>query len=218
MLFTKGMKILFIGDSLTDAGASYGSPDNIGAGYVRYIRDYMYSKYPELELDFINKGISGHRSSDLINRWEKDVLDIKPDFLSILIGTNDVWRQFDNLVPDIVDANMFEENLRYMVTSAKNAGIEKILIGEIPPIEKGFTSTYDCSLALENEGNLMIAEYNKRVHKIAAEFNLYICPLHKIFSDNMNKASNIKYTYDGVHPSSTGIMTYAISVINSLSL
>ncbi len=217
MIISEGTKILFIGDSLTDKGASTNDPDTLGMGYPRYMRDYLYSKYPELQLEVINKGISGNRSIDLINRWQSDVLNIKPDILSILIGTNDIWRQFDMPEMDIIDADMYENNLRKMVEAAIENGISKIILCEIPPIEKGFDD-YNCSKALESKGNEMIAEYNKKVHKIASEFDLFLCPLNKILKDNISKGSNIKYTYDGVHPSTTGIMTYAISLINTLLL
>ncbi len=217
MFIENGMKILFIGDSLTDAGASYNSPDEMGNGYPRYIRDYIYAKYPALDLTFYNKGVSGNRTSDLLNRWEKDVLSFSPDLLSICIGTNDIWRQFDSPELDIIDVDKYEDNLRKMITLAKENCNSKILLFEIPPVELGFNN-YECSSILETKGNLLINEYNKRVFKLAAEFNTLYCPLNKIFLYNMNKNKKTKYTNDGIHPTTPGIMTYALSFLSTLNL
>ena len=81
------MKILFQGDSITDANRDYRSFD-LGQGYVHFIKESL----PNTEI--INKGISGNRTLELLERWQADTLDINPDILSILIGVNEVWHHF----------------------------------------------------------------------------------------------------------------------------
>jgi lysophospholipase L1-like esterase len=99
MLFQKNERLVMIGDSITDCGRSAsgeGEPEGTGRGYVAQVEALLHSVYPELSIHVINKGTSGHTVRDLQARWQGDVLDLKPDWLSIMIGTNDVWRQFDN--------------------------------------------------------------------------------------------------------------------------
>jgi lysophospholipase L1-like esterase len=99
MLFEKYDRIVFAGDSVTDM--SSGNPvgeglfDSLGFGYVRMVENLLMSVYPEYNIRVTNSGISGNTSRDLLNRWERDVLNLNPDWVSIMIGINDVWRQFD---------------------------------------------------------------------------------------------------------------------------
>lgn len=218
MLLHKNSKIVFMGDSITDCGATYGNdPEKMGDGYPRYVKDYLYSRYPELHISVINKGVSGQRTCDLLGRWEDDVIKQKPDILSICIGTNDVWRQFDSPDMDIIDADMFEANLRKMIAITKDAINSIIVLFEIPPVEKGFKA-YQCSEALETRGNALIDEYNKRIYHTASHFNTYFCPINKILTHNMAQKTDVKYTYDGVHPGPAGIMTFMLGFINTLGI
>lgn len=93
MLFGPKQKILFVGDSITDASRP---ADNtpFGFGYVSLIRNLVMARYPELKLEFINRGVSGNTTIDLLARWDSDVLEAQPDWLSIKIGINDVWKGF----------------------------------------------------------------------------------------------------------------------------
>src|SRR5512140_3804346 len=92
MRLQSGDKILFIGDSITDAGRR-GDPDGLGHGYVRMFRDLVSTRHPSLMVDVVNHGISGNTIRDLDKRWQHDVIAHRPNYLSISIGVNDVWRQ-----------------------------------------------------------------------------------------------------------------------------
>ncbi|HXK44868.1 MAG TPA: GDSL-type esterase/lipase family protein, partial [bacterium] len=78
-----------IGDSITDCGRRTEFAP-IGNGYVKYFNDLLIAKYPERKITVINKGISGNTIIDLQNRWTDDVIYHKPDWLTILIGINDL--------------------------------------------------------------------------------------------------------------------------------
>ncbi|QCK83060.1 hypothetical protein E5Z46_13115 [Geobacillus kaustophilus NBRC 102445] len=82
-------RIVFIGDSITESGR-WRDPEQIGYGYVRLIRDYLITAYPHRSFDVVNRGVSGNRIPDLLARWERDVIDLQPDIVSISIGINDV--------------------------------------------------------------------------------------------------------------------------------
>src|SRR5436189_5610224 len=89
--FTPGARILFQGDSITDGNRGRDADPNhiLGHGYVFIIAAKYGAAFPELNLDFINRGISGNTVLDLEKRWQKDTLDLKPDVWSVLIGVND---------------------------------------------------------------------------------------------------------------------------------
>ena len=103
-LYARGLRVVFIGDSITDgnwgvvynykptsAQRSQTDMNHIyGHGYVNAVASYYEAKYPSREFSFFNRGFSGHSLSDLESRWQEDVLDLHPDILSVLIGTNDI--------------------------------------------------------------------------------------------------------------------------------
>jgi len=87
---TRHQKFLFIGDSITDCHR-LADPERLGDGYVRLIRDYLAAKSPADCPQIINSGTSGHKITDLRDRWQRDLLAHRPDLVSIMIGINDVW-------------------------------------------------------------------------------------------------------------------------------
>jgi len=100
MIIGSGERIVFIGDSITDCGR--GRPigehpwPGLGSGYVSILNSMMVAHYPERLVRIFNAGTSGNTVRDLAARWQTDVLDLKPDWLCVMIGINDVWRHFDN--------------------------------------------------------------------------------------------------------------------------
>ena len=99
MIFEHMDRIVFAGDSVTDMGSAQpvgeGLFDNLGQGYVRMVDNLLGACYPEVYLRITNSGISGNTSRDLLARFDRDVISLKPDWVSVMIGINDVWRQFD---------------------------------------------------------------------------------------------------------------------------
>ena len=99
MLMEPKSKLVMIGDSITDCERArpYGEGlfGAIGKGYVSLVDALLTAAYPELGIRVVNMGTSGNTVRDLSARWQSDVLDLKPDWLSVMIGINDVWRQYD---------------------------------------------------------------------------------------------------------------------------
>lgn len=89
-----------IGDSITDAGRSRpvgeGLFDPLGRGFCCMVNALLGTIYPELNIRVVNVGCSGNTVRDLEARWQTDVFDLNPDWVSVMIGINDVWRQFDS--------------------------------------------------------------------------------------------------------------------------
>ena len=98
-MLTKGEKIIFAGDSVTDDGRTRpvgeGLWGALGNGFVRMTDTILNVDYPELYIRCVNMGISGNTSRDLLARWESDITALNPDVVVLCIGFNDVWRQFD---------------------------------------------------------------------------------------------------------------------------
>ena len=92
------MKIIFFGDSITDMcksrEAEMHETFKFGAGYPYVVASELYSKFPN-KYQIVNSGISGDRIVDLYSRIKRDVWNLNPDVLSILIGTNDVWHEIN---------------------------------------------------------------------------------------------------------------------------
>ena len=119
MIFEHGDRIVFAGDSVTDMGSACPVGDqggeNLGRSYVRIIDNMLAAWYPERIIAILNAGISGNTSRDLLARWDRDILGCSPMWVSICIGINDVWRQFDS--PAMPDQMVLPEEYRENVVS-----------------------------------------------------------------------------------------------------
>ena len=122
------MRVLFQGDSVTDAGRIRENPADLGQGYPQYAAGLLQKRYPEISWEFINRGIGGNRTGDLLARWRTDCIDLQPDLVSILIGINDTWRTFDQNDPTSVER--FEENYRRLLEDVQAHTHAKILMLE----------------------------------------------------------------------------------------
>ncbi|MGA4721781.1 SGNH/GDSL hydrolase family protein [Fictibacillus nanhaiensis] len=175
------MKIIFIGDSITASNKNT-DPDRLGDGYVRMIKEVL----PK-EVTVINKGVNGHRVTDLAFRWQRDVIALEPDLLSISIGINDVWRQLDSPQLQQIDVSQFEEVYRDLLSQLSTK--TKLVLME-PTIIKENT---------ESQGNQLLIPYVEVVRKLAKEFKAVLVPTHDIFINHLNKKPDVSLTTDGVH-------------------
>lgn len=115
--FEKGSHVLFIGDSITDAGRLTDKPP-YGGGYVSLIQALVTAEAPELGLRWSNRGISGNTVRDLAGRWQADVLDERPDWLCVKIGINDCWRGVEGKTEEAVPVGEFQETLAALLDRA----------------------------------------------------------------------------------------------------
>ncbi|MFC9244775.1 SGNH/GDSL hydrolase family protein [Streptomyces sp. NPDC057136] len=104
MLITADDRLLFIGDSITDAGRDRTDPTSLGNGYVREIARALHTGgSPGPGPTVINQGVNGHRVYDLESRWTTDVIDQRPTVVTVKIGINDTWRRYDSGLLSPVD-------------------------------------------------------------------------------------------------------------------
>ena len=188
--------ILFQGDSITDAGRSREDDINIGYGYPSLVRTALSCDYPN-QCEIYNRGISGNRVVDLYARIKSDIINIKPDVMSILIGVNDVWHEL--AVQNGVDADKYFKIYSMLIEEVKEALPDiKIVIME-PFVLK--------ASATEPQWELFYSEVRKRAEKakeIAEKFNLTFIPLQDKFDEAAKKAPNDYWLVDGVHPTTAG--------------
>lgn len=188
--------ILFQGDSITDAGRSTEDDSNLGLGYPTLIKGELSFDYPG-EYTFVNRGISGNRVVDLYARIKADIINLKPDVLSILIGVNDVWHEFD--AHNGVDAEKYHKIYSMLIEEIQSALPDvKIMILE-PFVLK--------ASATEAQWNSFSTEVYKRAEKareIADRYHLTFVPLQ----EELNRASSLHpadyWLVDGVHPTTVG--------------
>lgn len=204
------IKILFQGDSITDAQRTRDNENYLGSGYVNIVSGKLGFDYP-CKYKFINKGINGNRITDLYLRIRKDIIDIAPDYLSILIGVNDVWHELE--VNDGVSANKFEKIYDLLLSEVKEAlpNIKFIIIE--PFILKGSATYPDKKTWKYFESEL---ELRRDVcKKMAEKYNAIYVSLQDKFNEAQSSIKDLSYYLrDGVHPTASGSELIAREWIN----
>lgn len=183
------MKILFQGDSITDAGRNREDIHDLGYGYPKYAAELIKKNNPDTEFEFIDLGISGHQTKDLVARLESDFVDIQPDIVSILIGINDVWHHAAER--DWIPNEVFEERYRTILTAMKERTNAKIMMLEPfqGPVEdkEYFREDLDPKIQI--------------IRKLAREFADVYVPLDGLLASRFATEEHTDYLPDGVHPS-----------------
>lgn len=197
------MRILFFGDSITDADRprDVTEPDTkLGSGYVAYAASKLYER-DLVKYEIYNKGINGNRIVDLYARIKRECWNLKPDVLSILIGVNDIWHEL--AYGNGVEIERFEKIYRMLLEDTKKAlPNTKIIICE-PFVLKGTATEENLDKFLE------IKEYAKVIKALAEEFGASYVPLQARFDEMGAKYGNSTLLRDGVHPTLRGAVVLA---------
>jgi len=190
---------VFAGDSVTDAGSTQpvgeAMFEGLGNGYVRVIDNMLAAYYPKIRIRVTNAGISGNKSRDLLQRFEKDVIDLNPDWVSICIGVNDVWRQFD--LPAIPESwvlpDEYEKNVERMILSIKDKvkGIFILTPFYIEPNK-------------EDMMRARIDEYVEICKNLAKKHNCKLINFQKMFDEYCSIRHSSYIAWDRVHPNKVG--------------
>jgi lysophospholipase L1-like esterase len=198
-------KILLIGDSITDCGRRE-DQEGLGFGYVRLVHDYLVTTYPTANYQIVNTGIGGDRVTDLAARWQTDVIDHQPDYVSISIGINDVWRQLDSPEIEQVTPEIFHQIYVQLLTRVKEETNAQILLMQPTIIEE----------ESESKGNKMLLDYVEIVNTLAKQFDATIVPTHQAFIHYLQSETKYKLTTDGVHMNSAGNMLMATTWLRAV--
>ncbi len=211
------IRFLFQGDSITDANRV--DPEDGGVG--SYLFGYGYPllvasdllKNQKGKIEFVNKGVSGNRIVDLYARIKDDIINLKPDAMSILIGVNDVWHELS--VQNGVSAEKFEKIYDMLISEIKEALPNiKIIIMEPFVLKGSGTEMYYSEFRVE------VKKRSEAAKRIAEKYNLPFVTLQEKFDKACAIDGDASYwLVDGVHPSAAGhqlIKEALVEVINKI--
>lgn len=195
-------RILFQGDSITDCRRDFNDFYGMGEGYPNLVKATLGFDNPG-DYEFINRGISGNRITDLYARIKSDFINLKPDYASIYIGVNDAWHEI--AWSNGVDSDKFEKIYTMMIDENLSAcpNIKLIIIAPFV-LEGAVTCNTD-----ENPNRLAqfkndVAEKAAVCKKIAEKYSFPIIELQPAFDEACKLAPTEYWSLDGVHPTACG--------------
>lgn len=199
MIFKNMDRIVFAGDSVTDMGSAQpvgeGLFDNVGRSYVRVIENMLAVYYPEVKVRVTNSGISGNTSRDLLARFDRDVVNLNPDWVSICIGINDVWRQFDSPAqPDVaVPLNEYRENLTKMIEKVQTSTKGVFIL-----------SPYYMEPNRDDMMRHRMDEYGAVCRELSEKYGCIFVDFQKMYEDYCKIRHSSYIAWDRVHPNQIG--------------
>ena len=199
-----------IGDSITDCNrarpiAEAASWDSLGTGYVSLVNAFLTATTPQARIRVINMGIGGNTVADLAARWSSDVLDLKPDWLSVMIGVNDVWRQFDQRLQTEthVSVDQYGKTLETLIRTTR-------------PQLKGLVLMTPFFIEPNRADPLrkMLDEYGAVVRQLAGRHQAIFVDTQAAFDNILTELHPMAMAADRVHPNLTGHMLLARAFLN----
>ena len=211
MLLEKNDTLLFIGDSISDYERARPVGEGLfnawGRSYVADAASLLCCMYPELKLRIVNMGCSGNQVRDLANRWQTDVLDRHPDYVSVLIGINDVWRQFDS--PQMPETHVPPEEFE--------ATYEKLILDTLPHV-KGMILMTPFFMEPNKQDSMRIRmdEYGAIVKKLAEKHGLIFVDLQSAWDRLFEHMHPCNIAWDRIHPNQIGCMYIAKQFLQAI--
>jgi lysophospholipase L1-like esterase len=203
--------LLMTGDSITDWGRARPVGEAVGGdlgnGYVALVHAMLSATCPQRQIRIRNTGISGNTVRDLAARWQSDVLDLKPDWLSIMIGINDVWRQFD--------APLHTER---HVPLDEYASILEQLVRTTRPQLKGLVqmTPYFIEPNRAEPMRAMMDRYGEVVRQLARQYQAIFVDTQAAFEYVLTEVHPMALASDRVHPTLAGHLILARAFLKAL--
>ena len=204
-------KFLLVGDSVTDMGRKQPVGEGLfnphGTGYPNVVHGLLTSVYPDYLINVVNMGVSGNNVTNLEERWQTDVLDKKPDWVSVMIGVNDVWRQFD--VPQCPTWGVPPDRFRSALAG---------LVDRTKPVVKGMIVMTPVFWEL-NTADAMAArvrEYGAICREIAEEKGVLFCDAQAYADRVLAHCHSCYIAWDRVHPNIPGANVLAHALLDTI--
>jgi len=210
LLIKDGQTYLFQGDSITDAGRRAAAAP-FGTGYARLFIDLMTANRPDRQITWINKGIGGNRVTDLFDRWTDDTIRFQPDWVSILIGINDLHSVLRGVEPN-VPVDLYREKYDAILTRLEQETDAQVLI--IDPFYISTDGTGDSFRALVLQ---TIPGYIAVAQEMAAAHGCRHIPMHDIYAEHLKHREPDFYCPEPVHPGPSGHMVIANAMLGALT-
>ena len=201
----KKIKILFQGDSINDAGRDKRNYHHLGLGYPKFAAQILREKYPDVDFEFINFGISGNRTGQLFDRLSQDSIAFQPDIISILIGVNDVWHRYSAENVQTTDEQM-ALNYKCILERIKNETGAKLIM--LQPFTEG-----------EDQAHMRpdVERVKLIVNSLAEKYPDAYIKLDDLMHADENYGTEHYFTKDGVHPNPTGAAFIAKLYVEAIS-
>ena len=210
-MFDRHDTVLFQGDSITDANRRRGrkgpnDPAALGHGYVFHAAAELMRRYPGLDLQVYDRGISGDKVHQLADRWQRDCIDLKPDVLSILVGVNDYAHAFFHGYGGTLADYQRDYDILLERTRARFPDV-KLILGEPFLLEAGDITDSHV------EG---LTAYRDAARALTDKYSAIWVPYQQAFNDALNDAPSEYWAPDGVHPTLAGHMLMARTWLNTV--
>jgi acyl-CoA thioesterase-1 len=192
----QGQSVLFQGDSITDAGRERGDIHDMGLGYAMMVSAQFDARFPELRARFSNRGISGDQTFHLRERWDMDCLQLKPNWLSILIGINDAWQTENAAIENPRTVEQFEDDYTFIL----NAFRKKFPHSRVIICEPFLTAVDSVTPRFRRE----LDDRIDVVRMLARKYATVYVPLDGVFQVACMYRAPEYWAFDGVHPTWPG--------------
>ena len=197
------MRIVFLGDSITDCDRNREDTKSLGNGFVKILANKLLPIYPGTDIELINKGISGNEVCDLLARVQRDVIDLQPDAAVIMIGVNNTLHKFK--YGKELNLKQLESDLTELLTRIKEAGIVIIFL-------EPFLLPAPDKLRMRKLFNEELKIIDTVAPKLCDEFVAY----DEMFNGLAESIPYTEYSADGVHPTHRGSRLIADTAIKAI--
>lgn len=211
MKIAAGSKLVMIGDSVTDCERARpigeGLFGALGKGYVSYIDALIGAVCPEDGIRIVNMGIGGNTVRDLKNRWESDVMALEPDWVSIMIGINDVWRQFD----------LPRQTEIHVLLDEYERDLEDLLV-RTEVVTKGVVlmTPFYIEPNVNDPMRARMDEYGAIARRLAEQYDAILVDTQAAFNQALQTYYPATLAWDRVHPNATGHMILAKAFLDAV--
>jgi lysophospholipase L1-like esterase len=194
------------GDSITACQRDVSNPADLGKGYVSFVDGLLTACYPSHHICVLNRGVPGDTVRELKARWQADVLDLRPDWLSVCIGINDVWQQFDGKHAGqlFVTLAEYEQTLDDLLAIARS-GLKGLVL-----ITPYFIQPRDEPM------RTMMDDYGKAVQSLAQKHGAIFVDTQVVFDNAVGHVPVETLAWDRAHLHIPGHMILARAVLQSI--